>query len=100
MPVQVHARLLGKNESVKEVRKFDVSQSFFHRNFAYFHTKIAEAFHLRKRFKLYYKDNDEMVVFSSDNELATALTTVQDNVFNVYIKVSEQSKSKPKPNNV
>ncbi|XP_051276243.1 sequestosome-1-like [Dicentrarchus labrax] len=87
VPVKVH--LLGKDGSVMEVRRFDLSPAYYHRNLESVNTMITKLFNLKGILKLFYKDEDgDMVAFSSDDELATALKYIKDNTFRVFIKSS------------
>ncbi|XP_035525786.1 sequestosome-1-like [Morone saxatilis] len=86
-PVPVKVHLLGIDDSVMEVRRFELSPAYYHRNIKYVNTTITELFNLKRTFKLFYKDEDgDMVAFSSDNELRTALNCIKDNTFRVFIK--------------
>ncbi|CAL9706473.1 unnamed protein product [Knipowitschia caucasica] len=92
MSVMVKAYLLGKEEAVKEIRRFridhDVSSSF-----EYLSRKVISAFsHLQTQpFTLFYKDeDDDMVAFSSDDELMMALTCIKDDTFKLFIKEKKE----------
>lgn len=92
MSVTVKAYLLGKEDVVKEIRRFtvdhDVSSSF-----EYLSRKCTTAFgHLQNTaFTLLYKDEDgDLVAFSSDDELVMGLGCIKDNTFRLYIKEKKE----------
>jgi len=72
-----------------EIRRFSVDQSVS-ANYSYLVQKIKTVFPnlLRKEIILLWKDaDDELVTFSSDEELVEALGSVPENLFKVYVKV-------------
>uniref|UniRef100_A0A8C6SMT0 Protein ref(2)P n=1 Tax=Neogobius melanostomus TaxID=47308 RepID=A0A8C6SMT0_9GOBI len=92
MSVTVKAYLLGKEDSVKEIRRFTVDHDVS-ANFEYLRGKVTAAFsHLQNLpFTLFYKDEDgDMVAFSSDDELVMGLACVKDNAFRLYIKEKKE----------
>ncbi|XP_078477988.1 LOW QUALITY PROTEIN: sequestosome-1-like [Lampetra planeri] len=90
--VTVKAYLLGKEEAVREIRRFavdmDVSCSF-----EYLSRKTAGVFSnlTNSTFSLYYKDEDgDLVAFSSDDELMMGLGCMKDSTFRLYIKEKKE----------
>ncbi|KAL6117185.1 sqstm1 [Pungitius sinensis] len=92
MSVTVKAYLLGKDESVKEVRRFtvdhDVSSSY-----DYLLRKTTSVFSNLKAVNTYYRDEDEdLVAFSSDDELMMGLTCMKDSTFRLFIKEKKENR--------
>uniref|UniRef100_A0A8C5IBP6 PB1 domain-containing protein n=1 Tax=Gouania willdenowi TaxID=441366 RepID=A0A8C5IBP6_GOUWI len=85
MSVTVKAYLLGKDQSVKEIRRFTVEE---YRTFEILREKTGRAFNKPQEiFSLFYKDEDgDLVAFSSDEELVMALTFMKDETFRLYVK--------------
>ncbi|CAN0205694.1 unnamed protein product [Lampetra fluviatilis] len=88
MAFVVKAYLLRKDESRPEIRRvaMDVDASS---SFIYLKGKIAQAFPslADAGFTMHYKDSeDDLVAFSSDQELMEALGNLSEDVFRVYIK--------------
>lgn len=92
MSVTVKAYLLGKEDTVKEIRRFTVDHDVS-ANYEYLSRKVTAAFsHLQNLpFTLFYKDEDgDMVAFSSDDELVMGLACIKDNTFRLYIKEKKE----------
>lgn len=92
MSVTVKAYLLGKEECVKEIRRFTVDEEIS-RCFDYLSKKTAEVFSNLKNsnFNLFYKDEDgDMVDFSTDKELMMGLACMKDATFRLYIKEKKE----------
>uniref|UniRef100_A0A8P4K8R4 Protein ref(2)P n=3 Tax=Dicentrarchus labrax TaxID=13489 RepID=A0A8P4K8R4_DICLA len=92
MSVTVKAYLLGKEEVVKEVRRFAVDQDVSS-NFEYLSSKTAGVFTNLKNnsFNMFYKDEDgDLVAFSSDDELMMGLACMKDATFRVFIKEKKE----------
>ncbi|XP_030001795.1 sequestosome-1 isoform X1 [Sphaeramia orbicularis] len=92
MSVTVKAYLLGKDEAVKEIRRFTVDQEVTC-SFEYLSRKTATVFsHLTSgAFNTYYRDEDgDLVAFSSDDELMMGLACVKDATFRLYIKEKKE----------
>ncbi|XP_076595085.1 sequestosome-1 [Chaetodon auriga] len=92
MSVTVKAYLLGKDESVKEVRRFAVDQDVSC-SFEYLSTKTAGVFSNLKNngFNMYYRDEDgDLVAFSSDDELMMGLACMKDSTFRLFIKEKKE----------
>ncbi|XP_068181532.1 sequestosome-1 [Antennarius striatus] len=91
MSVTVKAYLLGKEEVVKEVRRFEVDQGAVG-SFEYLSSKTAKVFnHANATFDMYYKDeDDDKVAFSSDDELMMGLACKKDATFRIYIKEKKE----------
>ncbi|XP_038142580.1 sequestosome-1 isoform X2 [Cyprinodon tularosa] len=88
MSVTVKAYLLGKDEQVKEIRRFAVDHEVSC-SFEYLSKKVSAVFSnlSSSTFNLFYKDEDgDLVAFSSDDELMMGLTFVKDATFRLYIK--------------
>ncbi|RVE67625.1 hypothetical protein OJAV_G00104710 [Oryzias javanicus] len=88
MSVTVKAYLLGKDEQVKEIRRFPVDQDVSC-SFEYMSKKTAAVFSNLKNssFSLFYKDEDgDLVAFSSDDELMMGLGCMKDSTFRLFIK--------------
>uniref|UniRef100_A0A3Q3GQC7 PB1 domain-containing protein n=1 Tax=Labrus bergylta TaxID=56723 RepID=A0A3Q3GQC7_9LABR len=88
MAVTVKAYLLGKDEAVKEVRRFTVDQGVSS-SFDYLSSKTADVFTCLKNngFNMYYRDEDgDLVAFSSDDELMMGLACMKDATFRLFIK--------------
>uniref|UniRef100_S4REM4 Sequestosome 1 n=1 Tax=Petromyzon marinus TaxID=7757 RepID=S4REM4_PETMA len=88
MAFVVKAYLLRKDESRPEIRRvaMDVDASS---SFIYLKGKIAQAFPslADAGFIMHYKDSeDDLIAFSSDQELMEALGNLSEDVFRVYIK--------------
>ncbi|XP_044060968.1 sequestosome-1 isoform X2 [Siniperca chuatsi] len=92
MSVTVKAYLLGKDESVKEVRRFAVDQDVSS-SFEYLSRKTAGVFNNLKSngFNMYYRDEDgDLVAFSSDDELMMGLACMKDATFRLFIKEKKE----------
>ncbi|XP_061644545.1 sequestosome-1 isoform X2 [Phyllopteryx taeniolatus] len=92
MSVTVKAYLLGKEESVREIRRFLVEQDAIG-SFEHLCAKTCQMFSGLKRpaFNMYYKDCEgDLVAFSSDDELAMGVACMKDRVFRVYIKEKKE----------
>ncbi|XP_051921489.1 sequestosome-1 [Hippocampus zosterae] len=88
MSVTVKAYLLGKEESVREIRRFLVGQDAVG-SFEHLCDKTCQIFSGLKKtaFNMYYKDCEgDLVAFSSDDELAMGVACMKDDVFRVFIK--------------
>ncbi|XP_032628148.1 sequestosome-1 isoform X3 [Chelonoidis abingdonii] len=87
----VKAYLLGKEETVREIRRFALAPPA---RYQAVRDKICEIFPGLLRagaapgaFQMNYKDEDgDMIAFSSDEELKMALPYVKDGIFRIYIK--------------
>lgn len=92
MSVTVKAYLLGKDEAVKEVRRFTVDQDVSS-SFEYLTRKTTSVFTQLKNINMYYKDEDEdLVAFSSDDELMMGLTCMKDATFRLFIKEKKENR--------
>ncbi|KAF3694300.1 Sequestosome-1 Protein kinase C-zeta-interacting protein [Channa argus] len=92
MSVTVKAYLLGKDEAVKEIRRFTVDQDVSC-SFEYLSRKTAGVFNNLQNtsFNMYYRDEDgDLVAFSSDDELMMGLACVKDNTFRLFIKEKKE----------
>ncbi|XP_047440598.1 sequestosome-1 [Mugil cephalus] len=92
MSVTVKAYLLGKEESVKEIRRFTVDQEVSC-SFEYLSKKTASVFSGFKTssFTLFYRDEDgDLVAFSSDDELMMGLGCMKDATFRLFIKEKKE----------
>ncbi|XP_023276454.1 sequestosome-1-like isoform X3 [Seriola lalandi dorsalis] len=92
MSVTVKAYLLGKDESVKEIRRFAVDQDVSC-IFEYLSKKTAGVFNNLKNsgLNLYYRDEDgDLVAFSSDDELMMGLACMKDDTFRLFIKEKKE----------
>ncbi|XP_023150551.1 sequestosome-1 isoform X1 [Amphiprion ocellaris] len=92
MSVTVKAYLLGKDESVKEIRRFAVDQDVSC-SFEYLSKKTASVFSNLKSssFSLFYRDEDgDLVAFSSDDELMMGLGCMKDATFRLFIKEKKE----------
>ncbi|KAG8004358.1 Sequestosome-1 [Nibea albiflora] len=90
MSVTVKVYLLGKDEAVKEVRRFAVDQDVSS-SFEYLNRKTAGVFNNVKDFNMFYRDEDgDLVAFSSDDELMMGLACMKDATFRVYIKEKKE----------
>ncbi|XP_072251197.1 sequestosome-1 isoform X2 [Leuresthes tenuis] len=92
MSVTVKAYLLGKDEQVKEIRRFAVDQDVSC-SFEYLSKKTAGVFSNLKdaNFNLFYKDEDgDLVAFSSDDELMMGLGCMKDATFRLFIKEKKE----------
>nr|XP_042706878.1 sequestosome-1 isoform X1 [Chrysemys picta bellii] len=87
----VKAYLLGKEEVVREIRRFALEPPARYQDVR---DKLCELFPGLLRagaapgtFQMHYKDEDgDMIAFSSDEELKMALPYVKDGIFRIYIK--------------
>ncbi|KAM7162833.1 sequestosome-1 isoform 1-T1 [Macrochelys suwanniensis] len=87
----VKAFLLGKEEVVREIRRFALEPPA---RFPDVRDKVCEIFPGLLRagaapgtFQMHYKDEDgDMIAFSGDEELKMALPYVKDGIFRIYIK--------------
>lgn len=92
MSLTVKAYLLGKDETVKEVRRFAVDQDVSC-SFEYLSRKTEGIFNILKSngFNMYYRDEDgDLVAFSSDDELMMGLACMKDTTFRLYIKEKKE----------
>ncbi|KAG7467674.1 sequestosome-1 isoform X2 [Solea senegalensis] len=92
MSVTVKAYLLGKDEAVKEIRRFTVDHEVSS-NFDYLSRKTATVFgNLRNSgFNMFYRDEDgDLVAFSSDDELMMGLSCIKDDTFRLFIKEKKE----------
>ncbi|KAM9357272.1 sequestosome-1 [Symphorus nematophorus] len=90
MSVTVKVYLLGRDESVKEVRRFTVDQEVS-ANYEYLNRKTASVFSNLGTFSMYYRDDEgDLVAFSSDDELMLGLACMKDATFRVYIKEKKE----------
>ncbi|KAM9376614.1 LOW QUALITY PROTEIN: sequestosome-1 [Pholidichthys leucotaenia] len=92
MSVTVKAYLLGKDESVKEIRRFTVDQQVSS-SFEYMSRKTEDVFGSLKNctFTLFYRDEDgDLVAFSSDDELMMGLACMKDATFRLFIKEKKE----------
>ncbi|XP_077387226.1 sequestosome-1 [Festucalex cinctus] len=92
MSVTVKAYLLGKEESVREIRRFLVEQDAMG-SFEHLCDKTCQMFPGLKKaaFNMYYKDCEgDLVAFSSDDELNMGVACVKDDVFRVFIKEKKE----------
>lgn len=82
---------LNPDTNQQEIRRFAIDEGAS-ANFAYLRQKIEQVFpSIRgKVFKLFWKDADnEMITFSSDEELIEALGSISGDVFRVFVKGGE-----------
>ncbi|KAM8909166.1 sequestosome-1 [Spinachia spinachia] len=92
MSVTVKAYLLGKDESVKEVRRFTVDHDVSS-NYEYLLRKTTSVFSNSKAVNMYYRDEDEdLVAFSSDDELMMGLTCMKDSTFRLFIREKKENR--------
>ncbi|KAM4554834.1 sequestosome-1 isoform 2-T2 [Odontesthes bonariensis] len=92
MSVTVKAYLLGKDEQVKEIRRFPVDQDVSC-SFEYLSKKTAGVFSTLRDFNLFYKDEDgDLVAFSSDDELMMGLGCMKDATFRLFIKEKKENR--------
>ncbi|XP_061832796.1 sequestosome-1 isoform X1 [Nerophis lumbriciformis] len=92
MSVTVKAYLLGKEEAVREIRRFAVDQDVSS-SFDYLSGKSGEVFSNLKNtaFNMFYRDEEgDLVAFSSDDELMMGLACMKDDTFRVYIKEKKE----------
>ncbi|XP_076025859.1 sequestosome-1 isoform X2 [Genypterus blacodes] len=92
MSVTIKAYLLGKEECVKEIRRFTVDEEVSS-SFEYLSRKTAEVFSNLKNanFNFFYIDEDgDMVAFSTDDELMMGLACMKDATFRVNIKEKKE----------
>ncbi|KAM9849446.1 sequestosome-1 [Aulostomus maculatus] len=88
MSVTVKAYLLGKDEAVREIRRFAVDQDVSC-SFEYLSRKTADVFSNLKNsaFNMFYRDEDgDLVAFSSDDELMMGLACMKDATFRVFVR--------------
>lgn len=99
-PLTVKAYLLGKEETVREIRRFAFDSPARYQTIR---DKVADLFQGLLRnpnaapagpaFQMYYKDEDgDMIAFSSDEELGLAMPCVKDGIFRIYIKEKKELK--------
>ncbi|XP_067454408.1 sequestosome-1 isoform X1 [Thunnus thynnus] len=92
MSVTVKAYLLGKDEAVKEIRRFAVDQDVSC-SFEYLSKKTGSVFNNLKNsaFNMFYRDEDgDLVAFSSDDELMMGLACMKDDTFRLFIKEKKE----------
>ncbi|KAM9741511.1 LOW QUALITY PROTEIN: sequestosome-1 [Menidia menidia] len=92
MAVTVKAYLLGKDEQVKEIRRFAVDQDVSC-SFEYLSKKTAAVFSNLNggHFQMFYKDEDgDLVAFSSDDELMMGLGCMKDATFRLFVKEKKE----------
>ncbi|CAN9514561.1 unnamed protein product [Ophioblennius macclurei] len=92
MSVTVKAYLLGKDESVKEIRRYTVDQDVSS-SFEYLSKKTTAVFSNLKTssFTLFYRDEDgDLVAFSSDDELMMGLACMKDATFRLFIREKKE----------
>ncbi|XP_030594640.1 sequestosome-1 isoform X2 [Archocentrus centrarchus] len=90
MSVTVKAYLLGKDEAVKEIRRFAVDQDVSC-SFEYLSRKTADVFGNLNNFNLFYRDEDgDLVAFSSDDELMMGLACMKDSTFRLFIREKKE----------
>ncbi|XP_029960820.1 sequestosome-1 isoform X2 [Salarias fasciatus] len=92
MSVTIKAYLLGKDESVKEIRRFTVDQDVSS-SFEYLIKKTTSVFSNlnNSNFSLFYRDEDgDLVAFSSDDELMMGLACMKDATFRLFIKEKKE----------
>ncbi|KAM6924238.1 sequestosome-1 [Xenentodon cancila] len=91
MSVTVKAYLLGKDEQVKEIRRFAVDQDASC-SFEYLSSRVRGVFsHLNNSFNLFYRDEDgDLVAFSSDDELMMGLGCMKDAAFRLYVREKKE----------
>nr|XP_057914258.1 sequestosome-1 [Doryrhamphus excisus] len=90
MAVTVKAYLLGKEEAVREIRRFTVDQDV---SSSYLSSKCCDMFSCLKSstFNMFYRDEEgDLVAFSSDEELMMGLTSMKDDTFRVFIKEKKE----------
>ncbi|KAI9521918.1 hypothetical protein NQZ68_042242, partial [Dissostichus eleginoides] len=92
MALTVKAYLLGRDQVVKEVRRFNVDQEVSC-SFEYLQSRTSSVFSSLRDFNLYYRDEDEdLVAFSSDDELMMGLACMKDGPFRLYIKEKKENR--------
>ncbi|XP_057706441.1 sequestosome-1 [Corythoichthys intestinalis] len=97
MSLTVKAYLMGKEESVREIRRFVLEQDALG-SFEQLSAKTCLLFSgLKTRptttFNLYYKDCEgDLVAFSSDDELKMGVACIKDDVFRVYVKEKKEQR--------
>ncbi|XP_062250237.1 sequestosome-1 isoform X2 [Platichthys flesus] len=86
--VTVKIYLLGKDEAVREIRRFTMNQDV---SFDQLNKKTASVFTSLKNFNMFYRDEDgDLVAFSSDDELTMGLSCMKDNTFRLFIKEKKE----------
>ncbi|XP_078371774.1 sequestosome-1-like isoform X2 [Oculina patagonica] len=83
---------INPDTNQQEIRRFAIDEGAS-ANYGYLRQKIEQVFpSVRgKAFKLFWKDEDnEMITFSSDDELVEALGSFNGDVFRVYVKADDQ----------
>ncbi|KAM7162837.1 sequestosome-1 isoform 5-T5 [Macrochelys suwanniensis] len=98
----VKAFLLGKEEVVREIRRFALEPPA---RFPDVRDKVCEIFPGLLRagaapgtFQMHYKDEDgDMIAFSGDEELKMALPYVKDGIFRIYIKEKRECRREHRP---
>ncbi|XP_049634214.1 sequestosome-1 isoform X2 [Suncus etruscus] len=105
----VKAYLLGKEDSVREIRRFSFSvgaeaeaeaEAAGARPCERLLARIAALFPALRPggFQAHYRDEDgDLVAFSSEEELNMALTYVKDGLFRVYIKERKECRREHRP---
>ncbi|XP_034038121.1 sequestosome-1 isoform X2 [Thalassophryne amazonica] len=90
MSVTVKAYLLGKEETVKEIRRFTVDPEASS-SFEYLNRKTAQVFSNLSNFNMFYRDEDgDLVAFSSDDELMMGLACMKDATFRLYLREKKE----------
>lgn len=86
----IKASLLGRDQAVRELRRFTVEQDVA-RSFDLLSRKTAAIFGNLRSFSLFYRDEDgDLVVFSSDDELLMGLNCMKDETFRIFIKEKKE----------
>ncbi|XP_054648492.1 sequestosome-1-like [Dunckerocampus dactyliophorus] len=91
MPMTVKAYLLGDDDAVREIRRFTVDQDVSS-IFEYLSGKSCDVFSNLQgsTFKMFYRDEDEdLVAFSTDEELGMGLACMEDGTLRIFIKEKE-----------
>ncbi|KAE8614073.1 hypothetical protein XENTR_v10007970 [Xenopus tropicalis] len=101
MPVTVKAYLLGKDESHREIRRFQLELPAAGKEKASVSScellanKVTGVFQGLKggAFQMFYKDEEgDLVAFSTDEELHMGLSLLNEDVFRIYIKERKECK--------
>nr|XP_057920164.1 sequestosome-1-like [Doryrhamphus excisus] len=89
MSMTVKAYLLGDDEAVREIRRFTVDPEVADTTFEYLSGKSCDVFSSLRgsAVKMFYRDEDEdLVEFSTDEELRMGLACMEHNTLRVFIK--------------